>query len=519
MADAEEETPEEAENETEQTAVNRTGSTMGSDFEPDFAEEEDPSRTTAAEADALVGGEEEETVNTTAVEEEEKAEPPTEEEEKTEVTAEEEEKAEAVGEEEEKVEAVGEEEEKVEATGEEEEAAVVAQAEEEEATEIEEALPTQSDVQTSLSDDEGANSPERPTAGEVTPSPLITEVSRAVQPPRSPKKSVRRSGRLSRYFGTSYSSEELRRLFDRMMKSKRPPELAALLPLHGWVGREMAIAVEDRAYDYGSRLKMGDAMIMEFMNADQSAFIRERRRKEAEEHCGQVTEYMREKDGEWMNALRDAREKHEGRSAALNAAHKAEIKEFEGQWADPDYLVAFKKPSPKLIVLRTREKALALQKEFEQAKKIRQEADRLEREEVVEAERRAIAAMKIEYSNMEARHERELTGLRGLEVEWRERLQKRRNECIGPLQLLIARLMRQAHPPVVPERKKEGIFLPPPWPESPRTVRHVREARTLQVGKPIGLSGIRMRQYIKIKKDDPKKRASVRKKRPRPSDL
>jgi hypothetical protein len=90
-------------------------------------------------------------------------------------------------------------------------------------------------------------------------------------------------------------------------------------------------------------------------------------------------------------------------------------------------------------------------------------------------------------------------------------MQKHRDTCVDPLQRLIVRLNAQAHRQAMHNRNKEGVFLPPSWPESPRIVRNVQESRTLHPGQPLGLAGINMRKHIKVKKDDPTKNTQGKK--------
>jgi hypothetical protein len=216
-----------------------------------------------------------------------------------------------------------------------------------------------------------------------------------------------------------------------MMKAEKPPPFAALLPLRGWIAQETA------------RSTTADAMIERFLSAEEMSLLDEKRRKEAEEHCGEVKGILREKDGEWQSAIPAFIEKRENSAAELDRAHRAEIEDFERQCGDPDYVIAFKKPSLRLLLLRTTEKRLALQREFEKARIVKGEADRLEREEAVEAQKRAIAAMKIEYANMTARHDREMSACMGSDIDCVDRC-KSRETGLDPLQLVIARLTERA---------------------------------------------------------------------------
>jgi hypothetical protein len=344
-------------------------------------------------------------------------------------------------------------------------------------------------------------------------SPLITEVRRAVQPPRSPRRSVRCFGRDSRYAGSDYTGDELRRLFERVMQTKKCPSVDALLPLRAWIAREMLTVVQGRTYDYGTRLKEGDEMIEAFLNADQSSFARERQRQAAADRCSDVKEQVQETNRAFGERLSGWATRQDVRAEELNRVHDADIADFEARWGDPESLTEFSKPSPRLIMLRTTEKRLAILKQFDRAKRFKTEADKLERVEALEAQRRAIAAMRIEYSNMEAKHTREIEGLEGFTERGKEQIERHRAARVDPLQLVIARLTALAAPAIVRERKKPGVFDDTPWPESPRPVPNGYKVGTsIPPGQKLGLSGIKVRQYIKIKKRETKKPPAAKKK-------
>ena len=63
-----------------------------------------------------------------------------------------------------------------------------------------------------------------------------------------------------------------------------------------------------------------------------------------------------------------------------------EMKEFNKYWSDPENLRTFCKGSATLISLRAKQKSLLLAKMFDEAEKIRKEADKLEEKETLDAQ-------------------------------------------------------------------------------------------------------------------------------------
>jgi hypothetical protein len=233
--------------------------------------------------------------------------------------------------------------------------------------------------------------------------------------------------------------------------------------------------------------------------------------KEAADRCDNVKGVFQEKSRNYETEIKMKDEDRSSRTENLRQKHNGEIASFENRWADPTHLSQFNKPSPRLILLRTTERRLAILRQFDRAKRLKLEADKLERTELLQAQRRAIDAMKLEYANMESRHERQLFGLQGFRDRSREELEQQRDAVLEPLQLIIARLSAIAEKPALPERRKEGVYLEQAWPESPRQVKNVRKLQPFSPGQALSLDGIRLRDHITVKKAEPAKESGARK--------
>jgi hypothetical protein len=346
-----------------------------------------------------------------------------------------------------------------------------------------------------------------PVAEPFEMSALITEVTRAVHAPRAPRRSRRTFNR------SSIPADELRRLFDRMMKTRECPPSDALLPLRDWVQREMVTVVERRSYDHGARLRAGEAMLDDFIHADHAEERRELRRKFAAEHCKTVKRQLKKREEVFQREVTDWHGRQNARYEELRRSHEAELEEFELQWSDSDYLMAFRKPSPNLLQLRTIEKRLAILKQFDRAAIVRREADKLERAEMRDAQERAVTAMRTEYSNMITKHKREMECFEGFtnRVHWK--IEKHKHEHVDPLQRLIARLTGEATPAATQEKKKEKLVLGPAWPETSRPVPDVQSARIQPPGQALGIGGINIRQHIKVTKEEGRRLPAKKKKK------
>jgi hypothetical protein len=339
----------------------------------------------------------------------------------------------------------------------------------------------------------------------VSSSTLITEVTFAVQPPAGTGRPRFRLPRPPEEMRCA--PEELRRLFGRMMETRKCPPLAALSPLRRWIEGEMLSVVDGCDYDYGARLKEGEAMLAAFLKSSEAASAREEQRKALADRMDRLKECLSTTDQSFDNEIRNWTDSQKARAKKLNLEHEEDIEEFEKHWANPENLLAFNKPSPRLIMLRKTEARLAIMKQFDRAKRIKREADELEQTEAAEAQNRAVAVMRLEFANLETKHSRELECLQGFTERVDTKLQRQKTERIKALQLVMTRLSTIAVPAIFPSRKKPGIFLDPIWPESPRPVAHRHTARQMPPSKPLGIAGIKVWQYVKPKKQ-PAKRTS-----------
>jgi hypothetical protein len=293
-------------------------------------------------------------------------------------------------------------------------------------------------------------------------------------------------------------------MFDRMMNTKKCPELSAINPLRAWVARELQVSIEECHYGYGERLRDGEEMLSRFAHADDSALERQKRQQAAAERWGMTRAVLAETTAEWTERISNWRTGQDTHLAEIQARHREDIKRFEAKWADPHYLLTFNKASPRLIFLRNNERNMALFRQFERAKKIKAEADRLEKEEAYEAQKRAIAAMKLDFQTMIEKQKRELTCL-SIYIDSRVELyEKKRDESVHPIQMIIDRLSEMAHPAKVRERKKDWFTIDAQMPTPVRPVRTVESARSLRPMPGLGLGGIRVRQHIKVPKDPAK---------------
>jgi hypothetical protein len=142
----------------------------------------------------------------------------------------------------------------------------------------------------------------------------------------------------------------------------------------------------------------------------------------------------------WDRKIREAEAAAARHLEDLRAAHCRESEAFEADWSDPDFLLAFRKPSPVLLQLREIERAQGLTKAFADAENTRKRASGQEREEFARATERANAAMRAQYQAMQERHARELLCVETRNREIIEQLQRERGIAVESCKVYIAAL-------------------------------------------------------------------------------
>jgi hypothetical protein len=83
-------------------------------------------------------------------------------------------------------------------------------------------------------------------------------------------------------------------------------------------------------------------------------------------------------------------------------------KYFEIECQSPEFLQRFTKRSPHLFQLWKLQKSLALQHNFEESKQVKQYAEDLQKQETLEAQKRAMRSVQRNYEKLLWRQKREL---------------------------------------------------------------------------------------------------------------
>jgi hypothetical protein len=287
----------------------------------------------------------------------------------------------------------------------------------------------------------------------------------------------------------AYSDEELRLMYDRLIKTKQPPDIVAIPSLRHWVEEQMKIAAIEYRYQQAAEFEEADLMLERFLeNGDGGAAEREEKRKTTSEKLNIVKEKTRSAIEKWAEKIETWKADQAERFATLENAHRQQLEEFERQWADPSYLGQFNKPSARLLALRQAESNLAIAKNFKAAHIAKVHADRMEEQEAIAGQHRAIVALRAEYKILELKQKKERNCFHEFTNRIISVMEKDRDREIGPMKLVSERLAT-----ILDDRQIEVKKSRSP---SPRPLHGIRSNRP----RSLGLAGIQVRSHIRVRR-------------------
>ena len=112
---------------------------------------------------------------------------------------------------------------------------------------------------------------------------------------------------------------------------------------------------------------------------------------------------------EWKRKIRSFKENEQNELEKINERHEQERRLFENHWSQAAILMPFSKPSSSLLQLRSMQKAFALSHDFVNARQLKITAEKKQKEESIEASKKATKSMKKEYITLLNRQQNEIS--------------------------------------------------------------------------------------------------------------
>jgi hypothetical protein len=178
-------------------------------------------------------------------------------------------------------------------------------------------------------------------------------------------------------------------------------------------------------------------------------------------------------NGRWDARMSEFSQEDQEKYDELTERHRQEVAAFEAQWKDPNYLRPFTKPSARLLQLREQEKAMAVSRLYQQAKDMKQFADKVQRDETAAAQERIALQMGIDREKLLKRQENDRVRHMNHRKTHLWEMDKERNEELRPILSAISQIRAKRGGPA--NRTPVLIISKPGAPDqtlTPRTQQH-----------------------------------------------
>lgn len=303
-----------------------------------------------------------------------------------------------------------------------------------------------------------------------------------------------------------YTDSELDQALSEVINQKQRPMPEMRSPLIKYAKHLQLDSVSIEDYDRAAEL---DEAIKFLERNCETAKPKEEPVITIEMRIEQTKQNIQDCEEKYANRIREFEESIKLKMEELQSAHDSEIRLLEAKVSSPEFIHEFDKPSARLLGLRELQRTRALQKDYHGAKEIKRHADALEKEETEIARKRAMRKVKILFTQLTQKHEKEDDCARQNWDRQRIAIELEKEAEISPMRQLLHQLERNGHQVLkysVRQRNAFGTarenqisFSPTQGLTTPRTKKKVNEIK--QKGQTrLNLGGLDVRGVIKTNK-------------------
>ena len=228
---------------------------------------------------------------------------------------------------------------------------------------------------------------------------LITAIENPAEARESPKESQR---------APKYSEDELAAALDAMIKRGKLPEYEMRPFVVTYAKEETMRSVINEEYERAAKIEKAIKVMMASLRRDEASLDCNQQTLVLKNQLAAAQEQQQSLQTEFQKRITELKDNENRRLDQLYERHEAQRKSFEEDWARPQAVKAFSKPSSSLLQIRKMQKKHALAHDFEQAIRLKAAGDEMQREESDKASKLAQASMKVAYATLIEKQEREL---------------------------------------------------------------------------------------------------------------
>jgi hypothetical protein len=161
-------------------------------------------------------------------------------------------------------------------------------------------------------------------------------------------------------------------------------------------------------YDNARRYKRTEDVIRRAVHDAETHSDKNKWQDSIDARIANLNRQIEEVTAKWDEKIRQLEAASADRRSQMESRHAEDEAVFEEEWGSDKFLLTFNKASPALLQLRQIQRNQALSKDFDGALYTKAIADQRQEMEEDASQLRAIRTMRIAYSQMKARHEKEI---------------------------------------------------------------------------------------------------------------
>ena len=206
-----------------------------------------------------------------------------------------------------------------------------------------------------------------------------------------------------------FSETQLEQALQRQMKGLGLPPDGMKLDVIRYAQDKSYQMLMQEKYDEAAKIDQAVDVIKTSIENDLSTERQETERSCVAARLSTTAQRERSITDEWNQRIADYRDQCALKMQEIQKRHEEEKRQFREEWARPEALIPYSKPSSELMHLKRQQQILAMGQDYEGAKHLKEQCDRLQEEESEASGKRASEAMKSQYLQLIARQEREIS--------------------------------------------------------------------------------------------------------------
>ena len=198
----------------------------------------------------------------------------------------------------------------------------------------------------------------------------------------------------------TYTDEQLEDAVNQFKKKKTVPPFLMRNAVLDYLRRQGVKHIIAEEYDAARKIDLLVDDLIQAAMKDAGGFRNEEEAKNLETRFEKAQHRKTSSSQMYEERLAQLQAQEQQKIDKLLEYQEFERKQFEADCQKPEFLQKFSKPSPQLLQVRRRQKTLALAHEFDQAKALKTEGERLQREETLKGQERAMERIRALYEQL-----------------------------------------------------------------------------------------------------------------------